>query len=79
MSSWISAPGWAAARSATRGPSTSQGSVSPGGTELTGSLVNTAPYALFISRGQVVQNLIWKPGQTAAEAMVDDIAKGIAQ
>jgi dUTPase len=56
-----------------------EATVSPDGGELDVRLVNRAPYAAMISRGQVVEQLVFAPGAAAAEAMVDDIAKEITR
>lgn len=47
--------------------------LSADGATLTGSLVNRAPYALFIRRGYTVRNFIWDPGARAANEMERDI------
>lgn len=51
--------------------------VSADGTEITASLVNRAPYALFIRRGQVVNELIWRPGREAADRIATDLVGGL--
>lgn len=52
--------------------------ISAEGDELTASLINRAPYALFIDRGAIVRELIWNPGRDAADPMADEIATRIA-
>lgn len=54
-------------------------STDAGGGELTASLVNTAPYALFIQRGGIARGLIWKPGAAAADAMAEEIGKDLSE
>ncbi len=53
--------------------------VAPDGFEITASLVNTYPGALFIRRGETVRELIWRPGRDAADPMAAEIVKEIGQ
>lgn len=56
-----------------------EANVSSDGAEIDVRLVNRAPYAAFIGRGQVVQELVFTPGREAAEAMADDLAEEIVR
>ncbi len=51
--------------------------ISGDGSTFTASMIARAPYSGFIDRGKVVRELIFKPGAEAAEAMVDEIVKGL--
>jgi len=52
--------------------------VSADGSEITASLVNRAPYALFIRRGQVVDRLIWRPGREAGDRIAAELVDGLS-
>jgi len=45
------------------------------GKAITASLVNNAPYAEFINRGQTVEGLIFSAGEAAADRMVETILR----
>jgi len=47
--------------------------------EFRGEVSCFAPYAIFIHRGAMWQNLIRKPGKEAADRIAADIARGISQ
>lgn len=49
------------------------------GKELAANLVNRAPYAWYIHRGQTVMNLVFHPGREAADRMADEVADEIAR
>jgi len=53
--------------------------VPPDGFQITASLVNTYPGALFIRRGATVRDLIWRPGRDAADPMAAEIVKELGQ
>ena len=41
------------------------------------SFVNRTPYALFIRQGQTVKDLVWTPGERAADMIAQEAAKDL--